>query len=294
MQAKAPSFDDDVLGLRAEVRRLHAESVEAQRALIDARRDADEARREASELREALCARDAFIATAGHELRNAVGGIVVAATNLQFLSGHAGGIPPWVEARLRAIVHQSRGFARRATTLLDVSRLTSGGLRLDLGPASLRDIVETAVLELAPAAERARCDVSLVAVTPVEGTWDRDALEQVAVNLLSNAMKYGAGKPIELEVTSSGSDALLRVRDHGVGIGEEDRARIFGRFERAARRGDAPGFGMGLWIARQLVHAHGGEISVDSEPGRGSLFTVRLPGMNLGHGDELPRIPAKT
>ncbi len=287
MQANVPSFDDEVLALRAEVRRLRSEGLEAQRDLA-------EARREAADLREALSARDAFIATAGHELRNAVGGIVVAATNLQFQSNRTDSMPPWVAARLQAIAQLSRGFARRATTLLDVSRLTSGGLRLDLAPTSLADVAWSAVRELAPAAERARCEVSVTASGPVEGRWDRDALEQIAVNLVSNAIKYGAGKPVDVEVDASAGEAIFRVRDQGAGISDEDQARIFERFERAVRRGDAPGFGMGLWIARHLVRAHGGEISVESQPGRGSVFTVRLPEENLVHRDELSRLPSET
>jgi signal transduction histidine kinase len=280
MPANLPSFDDEVLALRAEVLRLRKESHEAQR--------------ENAELREALAARDAFIATAGHELRNAVGGIVVAATNVQFLASRTPGLPPWVVGRLEAMARQSRGFARRATTLLDVSRLTSGGLRLEREALSLTEIARSAVQELGPEAERSRCEVTVVADGPVNGHWDRDALEQVVVNLISNAIKYGAGKPVEVTVASARGDATLTVRDRGVGISEVDRARIFERFERAVRRGDLPGFGMGLWIARQLVQAHHGEIKVESQPGRGSAFTVRLPGVNLVHRNELSRFPSKT
>jgi signal transduction histidine kinase len=280
MQANLPSFDDEVLALRAEVLRLRNECHEVQR--------------ENAELREALAARDAFIATAGHELRNAVGGIVVAATNVQFLASRTQGLPPWLAGRLEAMARQSRGFARRATTLLDVSRLTSGGLRLEREALSLAEIARSAVQELGPEAERSRCQVTVVADGPADGHWDRDALEQVAVNLISNAIKYGAGKPVEVTVASAGGDATLRVRDHGVGISEVDRARIFERFERAVRRGDLPGFGMGLWIARQLVQAHHGEIKVESQPGCGSVFTVRLPGVNLVHRHELSRFPSKT
>lgn len=279
MHANLPSFDEELLGLRAEVARLRKESHESQREIAD--------------LKEALAARDAFIATAGHELRNAVGGIVVAATNLQFLANRTEALPPWVAHRLEAIARQSNGFARRATTLLDVSRLTSGGLRLERTPLSLAEVAQAAVLELGPEAERARCQVTVEADGAVNGHWDRDALEQVAVNLVSNAIKYGAGRPIEVLVASAGSDATLTVRDHGVGISEADRVRIFERFERAVRRGDLPGFGIGLWIARQLVHAHHGEIKVESQPGCGSAFTVRLPGVNLVDRNELPRLPSK-
>jgi two-component system, OmpR family, sensor kinase len=253
---------------------LHALYTELQRLRVDYR----EAQRELAELKEAVVARDAFIATAGHELRNAMGGILVAATSLRFGPGPSGELPPGVAKRLDSIARQARSFVRRATTLLDVSRLTTGGPRLHRVPVNLTALVLGVIDELGPEAERAGCALAGPEKERIVGCWDREAIEQVAVNLLSNAIKYGAGRPIEVSVTLEGTHAALKVRDHGLGISQEDRVRIFGRFERAVRRADLPGFGMGLWIAQQLVHAHGGEIDVQSEPGRGSLFTVRLPG----------------
>lgn len=114
------------------------------------------------------------------------------------------------------------------------------------------------------------------------------------MNLVSNAIKYGAGKPIAISVSRDGDAGVMRVSDQGVGIDEADRARIFERFERAVRAGDLPGFGLGLWIARQLVRAHDGEIAVSAAPGAGSVFTVRLPGVvrEFDH-DEPARVPAE-
>ncbi len=125
--------------------------------------------------------------------------------------------------------------------------------------------------------EQAGCPLQLTTQGPVVGHWDRMRLEQVYTNLLSNAMKYGAGAAIEVSGVSDGSWAVLRVRDHGIGITREAQARIFERFERAASDTHYRGFGLGLWIVRQIVEAMGGTIRVESEPGHGATFRVELP-----------------
>jgi signal transduction histidine kinase len=134
------------------------------------------------------------------------------------------------------------------------------------------------VRDFATEAERARCELRLSVEPGVIGTWDLVALEQITMNLMSNAIKYGAGRPVETSVTSTGAEATIEVRDHGAGISDVDRSRIFARFERAVvARGSKPGLGLGLWITRQLLVAHQGEITVESQPGVGSVFTASLP-----------------
>jgi CheY-like chemotaxis protein len=96
-------------------------------------------------------------------------------------------------------------------------------------------------------------------------------------NLVANAVKYGEGKPIEIEVGERDGSALVAVSDHGCGIAAEDQARIFERFERLFSIRHYGGFGLGLWIARQIVDAHGGQIEVTSSPGEGSTFRLILP-----------------
>jgi len=112
---------------------------------------------------------------------------------------------------------------------------------------------------------------------PVVGWWDRLRVEQVVSNLLSNAIKYGDGQPIVVALDQDGRSARLCVKDHGIGIAPEHHERLFARFERGVSRRQYGGFGLGLWITRQLVDAMGGRISVDSRPGQGATFSIVLP-----------------
>jgi signal transduction histidine kinase len=119
--------------------------------------------------------------------------------------------------------------------------------------------------------------VTVRAPSPVVGCWDRLRLEQIVSNLLSNAAKYGSGKPIEIEISGDAEKGRLAVRDHGIGIPVADQARIFERFERLLAGRGAPGFGLGLWIVRQIVEGMHGEVRVTSEIGAGATFVVELP-----------------
>jgi signal transduction histidine kinase len=111
----------------------------------------------------------------------------------------------------------------------------------------------------------------------VVGGWDRSRVEQILNNILSNALKYGAGKPVTVEVAGDAERALVHVRDEGIGISPSDRARIFARFERAVPTAHYGGLGLGLYLANQMVSAHGGRLHVESSEGAGATFTVELP-----------------
>jgi signal transduction histidine kinase len=260
----ASALGDDVDDLRAEVQRLRLEQGTDRRTIRD--------------LRAGVAARDEFIAIVAHELRNPMGAIVVSASNMIYKAGSELDPPPWLKPCLSALDRQTRTFVRRATTLLDVKRLATGTFHVDRDVVSLSDVVSDVVRDLSAEAERARCELRLSIEPGVIGTWDRIALEQITMNLMSNAIKYGAGRPVETSVTSTGEDATIEVRDHGAGISDVERSRIFERFERAVvPRGSKPGFGLGLWITRQLLVAHRGEITVESRPGVGSVFTASLP-----------------
>ncbi len=121
------------------------------------------------------------------------------------------------------------------------------------------------------------------------GHWDALRIEQVVINLLTNALKYGPGKPIEIRLSALQPGMVtLEVQDQGIGLDPRDAARIFDRFERAVSASHYGGLGLGLYIARQIVQAHHGDIQVKSAPDRGATFTVILPvEANVGAMDPL-------
>ena len=171
-------------------------------------------------------------------------------------------------------------YIKRATVLLDVSRITMGRLRLKTAPVNVCGIIRKVSANFQPAADHAgsRLDLNLPAA-PVVADGDPLAVEQIVDNLLSNAIKYGAGKPIVLSAAADPDRrvAAMCIRDNGPGIAQADQARIFRRFERAEQSGErAGGFGVGLWLVRQLSEAMGGSVTVKSAPGRGTTFSVTL------------------
>jgi signal transduction histidine kinase len=125
--------------------------------------------------------------------------------------------------------------------------------------------------------ERSGCTVSFRSPGPVTGRWDHGRLEQVVSNLMSNALKFGSGRPIEIDVSASDGTARLTVADHGIGIDADNLGRIFERFERAVSAGHYGGLGLGLYIAREIVTAFGGSIRAEGAPGQGATFFVELP-----------------
>lgn len=230
------------------------------------------------ELREAVQARDEFVAIAAHELRNPMTPILMQVSGLLAAARDSRRCRPELLApRLEVLELAVREFVRRSTALLDVSRIASGNVRIEVTEVDLSGVARGVVERAAVAARMARCPLEADLQEGIVGSWDRLALEQVAENLLSNAIKFGAGKSVSVVLTSDGQTARLAVRDRGIGISEADRARIFGRFERAVTRREHGGFGIGLWLANQLVHAMGGAIAVEGAPGEGTTFTVTLP-----------------
>lgn len=236
---------------------------------------------ENARLAEAVAARDAFLAVAAHELRNPMTPIIgrIAMLRRAVRNGSLG--PDRIGQRLDQIEWLSILFMKRATTLLDVSRMTSGKLRLDLIEVDVREVARTVVETFRPLADHARSGLELdLPAAGLTVLGDRLSLEQVLDNLVSNAIKYGGGRPILVSATADPANALVRigVRDGGPGIPADSQARIFERFERAVRPGEkAGGFGIGLWIVRQLCEAMAGTVEVVSAPGEGSTFRISLP-----------------
>jgi signal transduction histidine kinase len=183
--------------------------------------------------------------------------------------------------RWRALGQQIGRLEGLVDQLLDVSRITAGKMVLAPEAIDLAALVREVVGRFSQPSLAEAGAIHVQAQGTIEGAWDRLRLEQIVTNLLSNAVKYGAGRPISVEVGASlpgaEADVWLVVTDEGIGMSSDDLGRIFGRFERAVSGRNYGGLGLGLWIVRQVVDAMGGTISVESRPGRGSTFTVRLP-----------------
>jgi len=234
-------------------------------------------RRAQEEVRE----RDEFLSVASHELRTPVAALQLQLQMLQRTSRAGEALPQAMLEKMETLERQTRRIGLLVNELLDLSRLRMGKLELKLEEVDLADLVRETVehfREIAPPG----AEPTLRADGAEPGRWDRVRLEQVVTNLLVNAVKFGAGRPIEVAVEGDGDRVRLSVEDRGIGIAEEHHARVFGRFERAVPAQQFGGLGLGLWIARQIVEAHGGTIRLRSAPGAGSTFTVELPRLPPG------------
>ncbi len=234
--------------------------------------EAEEARLEAEQ---AVRVRDEFLSIASHELKTPLTSLHL---QIQTLLKRARESQRHEDVgRMEKAQRQVLKLARLMEELLDVSWVTSGRPRLELGEVDLTQLVREVLERFHDEARRTGTRLEPRGAEAVVGRWDRARLEQVVTNLVSNALKYGAGAPVEISVRSSGSLALLEVTDHGIGIAPENLERIFGKFERAVSVRQYGGFGLGLYIVRQLVEALGGAVDVASTPREGSTFRVVLP-----------------
>jgi signal transduction histidine kinase len=187
------------------------------------------------------------------------------------------------ERSIEVILGQSRHLDRLITDLLDVARLEAGRLELNRARVDLLAAAETAAerAQAMTASHTARVESPL---GPLSGFWDPDRLQQIFENLLSNAIKYSEDGEIVIRVQDHRDHAEVSITDQGMGVAPEVLPHLFGRFYRTelAKASREPGLGLGLYITRSLVEAHGGRISVESTPGKGSTFRFTLPYGRLG------------
>ncbi|WP_437791701.1 AAA family ATPase [Sorangium sp. So ce693] len=233
-----------------------------------------------AEAQEAIERRNEFLLVASHELKTPLTSLKMQAHLLERLLPRyrrAEISPERIDAALQVLNRQIARLAHLVNELLDVTRLNAGRLTLTRAPFDLAALTREVVERMRQQLASARCRAELDLEGPVVGHWDASRMEQVLINLLSNALKYGAGAPIHVVVRGEGDRARLVVRDHGIGIAEADQARIFERFERAVSVRNFGGLGLGLYIVRWIVTSHGGAIRVESQPGAGATFVVELP-----------------
>ena len=231
------------------------------------------------EAKAAIQARDDFMSIASHELRTPLTALYL---QLQMAARASGETKtqeedPRVARMLEGSLSGARRLASLVDELLDLTRLRAGKMILRREEADLTQLVREATAQLEPDARQAGVTIGTRLVEPIQGSFDPTRMGQVIMNLLTNGIKYGGGNPIEVSVERQGPSATIRVRDSGPGISPDHQARIFERFERATDDRSISGLGLGLYITRQIVEAHEGDISVTSQLGLGTEFVVHLP-----------------
>jgi PAS domain S-box-containing protein len=234
-----------------------------------------------TEARVAVQTRDNFLAIASHELRTPLSALTVAMSSL-VRAADSGRLmklgSDGIKDRLVKAERQTRQLARLVDRLLDVSRLSSRDLRLEREQADLAEIARDVVARYEHAGAEVGSAIALEVHGAVVGFWDRSRMDQAIANLIGNAVKYGAGTPVTMTIGTAGTGRVrFSVSDGGPGIPPEHQERIFDQFERAEGSENVPGMGLGLWLVRRIIAAHGGTITVESTPGKGATFTAILP-----------------
>jgi PAS domain S-box-containing protein len=223
--------------------------------------------------RHALNSRDEFLSIAAHEIRGPLTSLHMAVQGLLrgALSKSA------AESALGIIERADRRLGTFVDELLDLGRIRTGQLHFHLEEVNLGTVVRDAVSRLSSEITQSGSVVTVHTEGNLVGEWDRFRLEQVVINLLTNAIKYGEGRPIEVSAIETGKRVCIRVADHGIGIDPSMLTSIFDPFQRAVAARHYGGLGLGLHIARTIVEGLGGTISVDSHQGAGATFVVDLP-----------------
>jgi PAS domain S-box-containing protein len=219
--------------------------------------------------------RDEFLAIASHELRTPLTTLVLSLGAVEH--DRTKGDLKQIQRSLRRAQKQAERMGRLLDRMLDVSQMAAGKLKLDLAPCDLSDVVRDIVERLSEDASNAACELRLTLSGGIVGQWDRFRLDEAFSNIISNAIKYGAGHPIDIQLQASDENAVLVVEDHGIGIAPDDLSRIFGRFERTVASKNYGGLGLGLYIARQIIEQHRGSIRAENRPCGGARFVIKVP-----------------
>lgn len=228
----------------------------------------------------AILARDEFLSIASHELKTPVTSL-----KLQIQLTRRNVKPELKQApspeRLVKFLDIANTQVDRLTRLiedlLDVSRIQAGKITFDFERVDLAELMRDVISRYADPLREAGCELTLDIQDRVVAEVDKGRFEQVMVNLISNGIKYAPGKPVKISLHGRGKNAELSVQDSGPGIPADRLPRVFERFERAVSSRNISGLGLGLFITKEIVHAHRGRITVESTPGQGANFIVQLP-----------------
>lgn len=224
--------------------------------------------------------KDEFLAIAAHELSTPITTMKLRLeTGIRFIEKNkfSGQDAAKLKSMYLGTVKQIDRMAQLIDNLLDLSRIKTGRLVLNREPLNPGPFISEIVARYSDQLSYAKCSMRLDLEPGIIGFWDPIRLEQVVTNLISNAIRYAPGHPVQVGVQKIHESALIFVKDGGPGISEENKQKIFERYSRATSAWNGRGLGLGLFVSREIVEAHGGEIEVDSTPGRGATFKVTLP-----------------
>ncbi|MBU4017036.1 HAMP domain-containing histidine kinase [Patescibacteria group bacterium] len=225
-------------------------------------------------------ARDEFLSIASHELKTPLTSMLLqtqaALYSIRNVSLAHFSINNLLKM-LESVENQTKRLSKMINDLLSTSLITTGNLQLVYEKVDLDTVVSEVIEEFSTRTQREGYEVIYTKKDSIFGQWDKIRIHQAISNLISNAIKYGNRKPINVEIRKENNNALFIVTDHGIGIPKEQHEKIFGLFERAVSPTEYKGLGVGLYITKKIVEAHGGSIIVSSKVGKESIFTIKLP-----------------
>ncbi|MEK7605637.1 MAG: ATP-binding protein [Patescibacteria group bacterium] len=232
------------------------------------------------EARNAVQARDEFLSIASHELKTPLTSMLLQLQAVLHSIKNESLASFSIEKTmimLESTLSQSKRLTRLVNDLLNISLITTGRLQLEKEKVDLTRTVKDVMQKLSPQIKKDKITISFNGPESLIGNWDPIRLEQVLINLLTNAIKYGEGKPVEVELQEKNNIALLRIIDHGMGIPQDQQGKIFKRFQRGKVKASIKGLGVGLYLVNEIVLAHKGKIELESTLKQGSTFSIELP-----------------
>ncbi len=265
------AFDEGLKRFILAIAAQCAQALDRARLYEDERRARERLEIQAAETLRALEVRDEFLSIASHELKTPLTSLILQNDLLKRQGAKK------IACFLDQSNQQLDRLNRLVEDMLDITRIRSGKLTLELERFDLCGLIKEVLFRLSESLARAECEIQANLSGPLHGNWDRGRVDQILTNLMTNAAKYGAGRPIEVSAERAGTSARITVRDGGRGISPGDHDRIFRQFERAVSSSEVSGLGIGLHLVRQFVEMHGGTVSVESDLGQGAKFVVELP-----------------
>lgn len=232
------------------------------------------------EAKDALQTRDEFLSIASHELKTPLTSILLSIQSVMNKISTIKIDDPEIKEIINVLEvgkKQSQRMSRLINDLLNVSVASTGRLTIEREKINISALIEDVIYNLKMSSKNHKIKIIFDRKNDVIGRWDKIRIEQVMHNLLSNAIKYGKGKPIHVTLSKDKNHAVIKVKDSGLGISKKDQELIFERFRRSTNVKNVAGLGVGLYISNQIILAHKGSLSVVSDYGKGSEFTVRLP-----------------